>query len=125
MEDATAPYSAVYHFRDDKLLARFLEKIPRPELVEYLRSNESLRNRYFRGFRISDTVPTCQQVLTAYRKEIIDRNNGKLASSLCAHWIRQEVVLAGVALKSLRIQSEDPADAHSWIDDVHSKLQLE
>ncbi len=125
MKDATAPYSAVYHFRDDHLLETFIAKIPRSQLVEYLRSNDSLRNRYFRGFRISNTVPTRQQVLTAYKKEIIDRNNGKLASSLCAHWIRQQPVLASVALKSLGIQSEDPADAKLWINDVHAKLDLE
>src|SRR5438876_10894631 len=122
-QTATAPYSAVYHFRDDHLLKTFIAKIPRPELVEYLRSNESLRNRYFPGFRISDTVPTRQQVLTAYKKEIIGRNNGKLASLLCAHWIRQQSLLATVALKSLNIQSEDPADANLWINDVHVRLE--
>lgn len=125
MEDATAPYSAVYHFLDDHLLETFIEKIPHSQLVEYLRSNESLRNRYFRGFRISNTVPSCQQVLTAYKKEIIDRKNGKLASSLCAHWIRQEPVLASAALNSLGIQSENPADANSWIKDVRAKLELD
>jgi hypothetical protein len=64
MEDATA-YSAVYHFLDDHLLETFIAKIPHSQLVEYLRSNESLRNRYFRGFRISHNVPTYKQVLTA------------------------------------------------------------
>src|SRR5467141_2446888 len=115
MEDAPTPYTAVYHFRDDRLLARFIEQIPRSELVEYIRSSESLRNRYFRGFRISNTAPTCQQVLSAYKKEIIDRKNGNLASSLCADWIRQHSVLAGTALKSLGIQSENAADANLWI----------
>src|SRR6266851_1246119 len=125
MEDATAPYSAVYHFRDDDLLETFIAKIPRSQLVEYLRTNESLRNRYFRGFRISNTAPTTKQVLTSYKREIVDRNNSNLASSLCADWIRQQPVLAGAALKSLSIQSEDAADAHLWIKDVHSKLKLE
>src|SRR5258708_7570727 len=125
MEDATAPYSAVYHFLDDRLLEAFISKVPHSQLVEYLRSNESLRNRYFRGFRISNSVPTCKQILTAYKKEIVDRNNGKLASSLCANWIRQQPALASAALKSLSIQSEDPADANLWIEDVHAKLALD
>jgi tetratricopeptide (TPR) repeat protein len=125
MEAATAPYSAVYHFLDDHLLESFIATIPRSLLVEYLRNNESLRNRYFRGFRISNTAPTCQQMLTAYKREIVGRNNGKLASSLCADWIRQQPVLATVALKSLNIQSADPADANLWIKDVHAKLELE
>jgi hypothetical protein len=123
MEAETAPYSAVYHFRDDHLLETFIAKIPRSELVEHLRTNESLRNRYFPGFRISDTVPTRQKVLIAYKKEIVGRNNGKLASSLCAHWIRQQSLLATVALKFLKIQSENPADANLWIDDVHTRLE--
>src|SRR5579859_6810602 len=101
MENAAAPYSAVYHFLDDHLLERFIAKIPHSQLVEYLRVDEALRNRYFRGFRISGTVPTSKQVLTAYKREIIGRSNGKLASSLCADWIRQQPVLASVALKSL------------------------
>src|SRR5712664_3795971 len=104
MEDATAPYSAVYHFLDDRLLEAFISKVPHSQLVEYLRNNESLRNRYFRGFRISNTAPTCQQMLTAYKREIVGRNNGKLASSLCADWVRQQSVLATAALKSLNIQ---------------------
>lgn len=125
MRDATTPYRAVYHFHDDHLLETFIAKIPRSQLVEYLRSNETLRNRYFRGFRISHTVPTRQQVVAAFKKEIIDRNNDKLASLLCTHWIRQQPELASIALKSLGIQSEDPADANLWINDVHAKLEQE
>jgi hypothetical protein len=125
MEDAKALYRAVYHFRDDHLLETFAVKIPRSQLVEHLRNDESLRNRYFPGFRFSSTVPTYQQVLTAYKKEIIDRNNGDLASSLCAHWIRQQPALAGVALESLSIQCENPADANLWIEGVRARLKLE
>jgi tetratricopeptide (TPR) repeat protein len=125
MEDATTPYRAVYHFSDDHLLETFIAKIPRSQLVEYLRSNESLRNRYFRGFRISNTAPTCQQIQAAYKREIVNRNNGNLASSLCADWICQQPVLASVALKSLNIQSEDPANANLWINEVHEKLAPE
>jgi tetratricopeptide (TPR) repeat protein len=125
MEDTTAPYNAVYHFRDANLLEKFISKIPRSQLIEYLRSNESLRNRYFRGFRISSTVPTLQQILTAYKREIIDHRNGKLASSLCATWIRQQPMLASAALKSLNVHSEDPTNAYAWIDEVHAKRALE
>ena len=125
MEDIEQPYRAVYHFVDEHLLETFIAKIPHAQLVEYLRSNESLRNRYFRGFRISNTVPSNKQIVAAYKREIVDRNNGKLASSLCADWIRQHPMLTSVALKCLNIPSEDPADAHSWINEVHEKLELE
>ncbi len=125
MQDATAPYGAVYHFLDDRLLEMFIAKIPRSQLLDYLRANESFRNRYFPGFRISTVSPTHRQIASAYKREIVDRKNGKLASSLCAHWLRQQPALVTMALKSLGIQSENPADANSWIEDVHSKLDLE
>lgn len=122
MEDATGPYHGVYHFRDDRLLEAFIDKIPHSQLSEYLRSDESLRNRHFRGFRISNTSPTRQQIMSAYKQEIIDRHNGELASSLCADWVRQQPALASVALKSLGVQSENPANANEWIDEVHAKI---
>jgi hypothetical protein len=64
MEDAKATYSAVYHFRDEHLIEKFMGKIPHSQLVDYLRRDESLRNRCFRGFRISNTAPGLQRVAT-------------------------------------------------------------
>lgn len=122
MVDVTTPYNAVYHFRDDHLLEAFIAKIPRSQLLAFAHAKESIRKRYFPGFRFSNSVPSCQQILVAYKKEIIDRNNGDLASSLCAHWIRQRPEIASTALTSLGIQCADPADAYSWLKDVHAKL---
>jgi tetratricopeptide (TPR) repeat protein len=120
-----APYRAVYHFHDDRLLEAFIAKIPRSQLIEYLRGDESLRNRYFPGFRISNTVPTRQQIMNAYKKEIIDHNDAKLANLLCALWVRQQAELASIALKSLGIQTKNPADANLWVNDVHARLERE
>ena len=39
MEDATARYNAVYHFRDDHLFGAFIGRIPHSQLVEHLRSH--------------------------------------------------------------------------------------
>jgi tetratricopeptide (TPR) repeat protein len=125
MKDETEAYSAVYHFLDDQLLKKFIARIPRFEMIEHLRNNEPLRRRCFPGFRISSSVPTCQQILNAYKKEIVDRNNGRLASFLCADWIRQQSDLARAALQSLGIRAENPADANSWINDVHTTLRLD
>lgn len=125
MRAATTPYRAVYHFHDDHLLETFVAKIPRSRLTEHLRGNEALRNRYFPGFRISNTVPTLQQVMNAYKKEIVDHDDAKLASVLCALWVRQQPELASVALKSLGIESKNSADANLWINDVHAKLEGE
>jgi predicted nucleic acid-binding Zn-ribbon protein len=123
MEHATEPYSAVFHFCDEHLLEAFLAKIPRSQLLEYVRANESLRNRHFPGFRLSSTVPTFRQILVAYRNEIVDRKNSKLANALCADWIRQQPLLASTALKYLGVQSANPADARSWIEEVQAQLR--
>ena len=87
MDELNLSYDAVYHFLDKHLLEVFIEKIPRSELVETLRVNESLRNRYFPGFRISNSVPSSKQIVVAYRKEIVERRNGRLATSLCRSWV--------------------------------------
>ncbi|HEY6465294.1 MAG TPA: hypothetical protein VIY69_04835, partial [Candidatus Acidoferrales bacterium] len=62
MQEATASYVPVYHFVDERLFEAFLTDIPRNVLVDYLRSDESLRNRYFPGHRISATVPSAKQI---------------------------------------------------------------
>ncbi|HUA01880.1 MAG TPA: hypothetical protein VMB02_16205, partial [Candidatus Aquilonibacter sp.] len=123
MQGSNAPYGAVYHFLDDGLFARFIEDIPRSQIVGYLRNNETVRNRYFRGFRVSNAVPTNQQILSAFKREIVERRNGDLASLLCAGWIRQHAALAHAALSNLGIQSDNSSDAYQWIGEVHSKLE--
>jgi tetratricopeptide (TPR) repeat protein len=122
MQESTQPYSPVYHFLDSHLFERFIDGIPRADLIEYARAHESLRNRYFPGFRFSSTVPNSRQILAAYEKEIIERSNPDLASSLCRHWIRRQPSLTHMALTALGISSKDPADADLWIEEVHDKL---
>lgn len=123
MEDAVQPYGAVYHFRDNYLLQTFLAAIPRPQLLEPLRSQESLRNRYFPGFRLSNSVPSGKQLATAYQKEIVGQHNGKLASDLCASWIQQKQAVTIAGLQALGVQPANPADAYSWIGDVHARIK--
>lgn len=123
MSEPSPPYSAVYHFRDDRLLSTFIANIPRSQLVDHLRESERLRNKYFPGFRMSPTVPTREQIQKAYQRQIVDHNDGRLASSLCKSWIRQHSDLAGVALKALGIQPDDPGDADLWIGNVHAILE--
>jgi hypothetical protein len=125
MDVATAPYNAVYHFRDDRLFQAFIAEIPRSQLLEHVRRNDALRSRNFPGFRISSTFPTERQLHIAYEKEIVDRHNGNLANSLCTHWIGQHQELVTAALKSLGVDPANPSDADLWIGDVHDKLALE
>jgi tetratricopeptide (TPR) repeat protein len=123
MPETTSPYRPVYHFHDQHLFELFIAKIPHSQLIDPLRNTESLRNRYFRGFRFSNISPTSQQILNAYSKEIIDRSNGTLASFLCTQWIGQHPEIASVALKFLEIQTEDVSDPNLWINDVHAKTE--
>jgi hypothetical protein len=90
METDAEQYTPVYHFCDDRLFELFLEKIPRARLVEHLRKSESLRNRLFPGFRVSNSSPTDRQLFTAYKREITERHNSSLATFLCASWIKQQ-----------------------------------
>jgi len=125
MEDATAPYNAVYHFRDEHLFEAFAAQIPRPQLLEHARKNEPLKNRCFSGFRLTTSFPTHRQILAAYKKEIVDRHGGKLASALCADWIAHQQELTSKALESIDIHVSTPSDAHSWIRQVQAKLDAE
>lgn len=72
-------YNAVYHFLDDQLFAAFIEGVPRSQITEYLRNNETVRNRHFRGFRISGTVPSNQQIVRLFGRKL---STGITAASL-------------------------------------------
>src|SRR5579872_5584719 len=116
-------YRPIYHFADERLFKAFIEKVPRSDLVDPLRGDEALRNRHFPGFRISETKPTQQQLLTAYRLEILQRGNSKLANLLCEQWIRNSHELACVALQSVGLPSEHAAEVGTWIKKIQANLE--
>ena len=124
MRDPTA-YQAVYHFCDDTLYAAFMADIPSAYLREQLRSNDSLRNRYFPGFRITANLPSDEQILHAIHREVVERHNDRIASPLCAMWVRGHRQLASASLKAMGIDAQDPSDARSWIGEVQAKLENE
>lgn len=125
MEQQDPPYDAVFHFRDTLLFEAFMGDIPETPLREQLRRSQSLRNRTFPGFRVTKTLPNDRQIATAFRKEIVDRRDGDLASFLCTLWIREHSALAKDALLLLGIETETPDDASSWINTVHHVLEQE
>jgi tetratricopeptide (TPR) repeat protein len=118
-------FRPVYHFVDERLFKAFIERLPRASLVAPLRRDEALRNRYFPGFRISENKPTQQQVLSAYKREVVEGRNRRLANVLCEQWIRSSRELTTMALKSLGLSSEDPASATTWINKAQRKLEEE
>lgn len=121
MKDDSAPYRPVYHFQDDRLFEIFLRGLPRSRILDPFRNSESLRNRYFRGFRISNSL-SLQQLIAAYRQEIVSHCNGDLASFLCTLWIEQQEELAVTALEKLGVANKEPCKPSTWLGDVHSKL---
>lgn len=123
MEETDSPYDAVFHFRNAHLCDVFMGAIPEAPLRERLKRSESLRSRTFPGFRITKALPTDRQMTAAFRKEIVDRRNGELASFLCALWIRKHSFLAKDALLLLGVEAKTPEDARSWIDAVHHSLE--
>ena len=98
MEEKDSPYDAVFHFRDAQLYEAFMADLPDTALRERLRRSQSLRNSTFPGFRVTKALPTDRQICAAFKKEIVDRKNGDLASFLCALWTREHTALAKDAL---------------------------
>ena len=123
MEEKDSPYDAVFHFRDVQLCEAFMEDIPEIQLRERLRKSESLRNRTFPGFRVTKTLPTHRQMTTVFKREIVDRKDGDLASFLCTLWIRKHSSLAKDVLLLLGVETKTPEDARSWIGAVHQSLE--
>ena len=72
---------------DRGLFAEFLADLPRRAIVDLIRHNEQLRNRYFKGFRITQKLPRLDQVAKAFRQEILKRNNFALQEVLFTVWL--------------------------------------
>ena len=115
-------YRPVYHFVDELLFTAFIERLPRSALTDPLRKDELLRKRNFPGFRITETTPSLQQLLAAYRKEILQRSNTRLANNLCKQWIRSSPALAATALLSLGLSAQDAGKVDTWLKKAQDKL---
>ena len=95
------------------------------KLTGVLRTDEKLRNRYFPGFRISAAAPTPQQIIMAFRNEILQKGNSRLANCLCEVWIKNNCDLADTALQSLGIEYKNASEVSVWLENVHSALAKE
>jgi len=115
-------YRPVYHFVDESLFTAFIERLPRSALTETLRKDELLRKRNFPGFRITETTPSLQLLQAAYRKEILQRSNSRLANNLCEQWIRSSRELATRAIQSLGLSAEDVGEVDTWLKEAQNKL---
>ena len=112
MSERKESYTLVYHFVDEDLFKAFIKKMPRPALVGPVRRDEALRNRYFPGFRITEAKPDQQQLLTAYRREILQRHNSVLANQSLQQGSRDGCTqgLGGIIRRCWRSKVVDRAD---------------
>lgn len=90
-----------FHFIDERLFHIFIDKFPREILLGPLRSDESLRNLHFPGFRISEKTPSTQQISAAYKREVVQRSNTRLATHLCKQWALLNANLVSAAFASI------------------------
>ena len=124
MKSESPPYEPVYHFSDPHLFLGFIGSLARRTLIAPVKNDEKLRNLYFPGFRVTQSKPTQNQLLNAYKREILQRRNSQLANLLSKKWIEAHSDLTSVALTSIGIATEDPLAVNNWLEKVHEKLTL-
>ena len=112
----------VFHLRDQELFELFVRSIPRPVLVDPLRNDSALRNRHFRGYRISKSSPDVPAISKAYYKEIDDERNGQLVEYLCRHWLLVHPELATGTLERLGLRNVDLRQTGDWLPAAHAAL---
>ena len=112
----------VFHLMDQELFELFVRSIRRPVLIEPLRNDSGLRNRHFRGYRISKSSPDVHAISKAYYKEINDERNGQLVDYLCRHWLLAHPELATAALERLGLRNVDLRQTGAWLPSAHTAL---
>jgi hypothetical protein len=112
----------VYHFTDSRLFSTFLATLPRAALLEPLRNDDLLRNRYFKGYRLTDKFPDRSALERLFEKEILVHENHSLITPLCVHWLEAHRDLFDAALHNLAVPPGNPRDHDQWLRAVHVAL---
>ena len=113
----------VFHGTDYDLFESFIRSLGRQILIDPLRKDKTLRARYFRGYRISQTHPDVAAISKAYYKEINTHRNGQLMDYLCDNWVLVHPELATSALEHLGMSNIDLHARAKWLTDAHNALQ--
>ncbi len=103
---------------DRDLFNAMLGDLPRSAIVKLIRHNQSLRNRHFKGFRITVKSPTLQLIGEAFRQEIVERNNFSLQQILCDSWLTLNEAVVKKGLASLGVDCTDVNKTDQWTGDV-------
>jgi len=122
MNQSISSHSDFVPLLNETLVEAFVSDISRTHLVSYIRKSDSLRNRCFPGFRITNAFPTVRQLAIAYRREIVDRKNEWLASALLSYWIARHIEIVKVVSVALNINEPNSTNANEWTDDAREKL---
>ena len=103
---------------DRDLFDAMLTGLQRSAIAQLIRHNQSLRNRHFKGFRITVKSPTLQRISEAFRQEIVKQDNFSLQQILCESWlaVNEGVVTEGLA--SLGVDCTDVSKTDVWAGDV-------
>ncbi len=112
----------VFHCADQKLFDWFIQALPRRVLTDYLRKDQSLRTRRFRGHQISKGRPDTASISKAYYREINSDHNFGLLYYLCDKWVASHKDVAHAVFASMGINDIDLAATKEWLRQAHSIL---
>ena len=112
----------VFHCADQKLFDGFIQALPRRVLTDYLRKDQSLRTRRFRGRRVSKDRPDAASISKAYYREINSDQNFGLLYYLCEKWVASHEDVASAVLASIGLGDIDLTATKSWLRQSHGIL---
>jgi hypothetical protein len=112
----------VFHFTDNLLFKTFIDAIPHSSLIEPLRKNQKLRDRYFKGYHLTADSPDRAVLIKCYQEEILKNHNLLLRNHLCAAWlsVRNDLTITGI--KSVGVEKTEDL---SWLSLIHETLEKE
>lgn len=109
----------VYHMKDKDLFGVFIRGLSHKVLLEPVRKDGELRNRYFKGYRISDHYPDKEALASAYYRELNAYDNNQLRNFLCIHWIEAHYDLSKKGLHSIGVD----LSGTNWLQEAHEVLR--
>ena len=115
--------TSAFHFHDSNLMSQFIADIPRNRLLEPIKKDRGIRNRYFKGMRIGGEKPTRQQFAKSYQRQVVEHKDGNLATYLCLNWCDHKYGLVKSTLELLG--SGGQKDPQSAINRIHEMVSTE
>lgn len=109
----------VYHITDKDLFQIFIRGIAHKVLLEPMRSSLTLRNKYFKGYRVTDHFPAKEALSNAYFTELNTGEDLKLLNFLCEKWVYSHPDLSKSGFGVLDIEFSPDTD---WLECAHEYL---